>query len=373
MQRPDSLALGAQGMLGRVVYENDLGAWLLAAGIFAAATLLLFLLRRVLVRRLGARTRLTSTDVDDLGIQLVGRTRAYFILALALVAAAQVLALPERLLGIGHVVVVVATLFQLAVWGTALIDYALRRYAARDPEHAGASKMVVGVAGFILRALLWGIILLLALENLGFDVTALVAGLGIGGIAVALAVQNVLGDILAAMAIVADKPFVVGDFIIVGDYMGTVENIGMKTTRLRSLGGEQIVIANSDLIGSRIRNYKRMYERRVVFGLRVVYDTAPRALERVSAILREAVEAQDGVRFDRAHFVRFGEWGLEYEVVYHVLSPDYNVYMNIQQAINLALVSRFAEDGIEFAFPTRTVHVSGRLEGTAAAGTADRA
>ncbi|HEX6058783.1 MAG TPA: mechanosensitive ion channel family protein, partial [Gemmatimonadaceae bacterium] len=308
--------------------------------------------------RLASRARRTTTDIDDLGVELVGRTRAYFILALALSAGAHLLVLPARVLAAVRVVTILATLFQLAVWGTTLIDYALRRYAARDPEHAGANKMMVGVAGFLLRALLWGVILLLALENLGFDVTALVAGLGIGGVAVALAVQNVLGDLLAAMAIVADKPFVVGDFIILDGYMGTVEHIGMKTTRLRSLGGEQIVIGNADLLGSRIRNYKRMYERRILFTIGVTYDTPREKLERIPATIRAAVEAQEGVRFDRAHFFRFGDSSLDFETVYYVLSPDYTRYMDVQQAINLALVARFAEDGIEFAFPTRTLHLA---------------
>ena len=362
MQRSDTTALGAQGILDRVAYDNDLGAWLIAAGVFAAVVIVLFLARRFVAQRLASRARRTTTDIDDLGVQLVERTRGWFVVVVALAAATQVLVLPGRIVGIVRVVAIVATLFQLAVWGTALIDYALRRYAARDPEHAGASKMMVGVAGFILRALLWGIILLLALENLGFDVTALVAGLGIGGIAVALAVQNVLGDILAAMAIVADKPFVVGDFVILDDYMGTVENIGMKTTRLRSLGGEQIIISNTDMIGSRIRNYKRMYERRVLFTIGVTYDTPREKLERIPATIREAVEAQEGVRFDRAHFFRFSDSSLDIETVYYVLSPDYGRYMDIQQAINLALVSRFADDGIEFAFPTRTLHVTGTLE-----------
>ncbi len=362
MQGTDTTALAAQGILDRVAYENDLGAWLIGAAIFAAVAIGGILARRFVAERLASRARRTTTDIDDLGVQLVERTRAWFILALALAAATQVLVLPGRVVGIVRVVAIVATLFQLAGWGTALIDYALRRYAARDPEHAGANKMMVGVAGFILRALLWGIILLLALENLGFDVTALVAGLGIGGIAVALAVQNVLGDILAAMAIVADKPFVVGDFVVLDGYMGTVEHIGMKTTRLRSLGGEQIVISNTDMIGSRIRNYKRMYERRVLFTIGVTYDTPREKLERIPATIRAAVEAQEGVRFDRAHFFRFSDSSLDVETVYYVLSPDYNRYMDIQQAINLALVSRFAEDGIEFAFPTRTLHVTGALE-----------
>ena len=200
-------------------------------------------------------------------------------------------------------------------------------------------------------------ILLLILENVGVDVTALIAGLGVGGIAVALAAQNILGDLFSSMSIVLDKPFVLGDFIIVGDMMGTVEKIGLKTTRVRSLSGEQLIFSNSDLLGSRIRNFKRMQERRIVFSIGVAYDTPAEKLTAIPGMLRAAVEAQEPVRFDRAHFAKFGDSALIYEVVYFVLKPDYNLSMDIQQAINLRLFREFADRQIEFAFPTQTLHL----------------
>ena len=350
-------------LFGRAFYGNTVGEWLVAAGIFVGGILLLLVLRAAVTRRVSVFARRTASDVDDLGVELVRRTRAYFIVAMALASAAYVLVLPARVVGVVRLVAIIATLFQLAVWGMAVIDFGLRRYANRDGENAGAHKMMIGVAGFLLRGILWAIIILLALDNLGFNVAALIAGLGVGGIAVALAVQNILGDLLAAMSIVVDKPFVVGDFVVVGSELGTVEHIGMKTTRLRSLSGEQIIISNTDMLGARIRNMKRMYERRVLFQLGVTYDTPRETLERIPGMLREAIEAQERVRFDRAHFMRFGESSLDFEAVYYVLSPDYAAYMDVQQAIYLAIVSRFAAEGIEFAFPTRTLHVSGTLSG----------
>ena len=367
MQVVETVRTGAENLLERVYYDNDVASWLLAAGIFAGVAALLFVVRAVVEHRLGRAARRTRTDIDDLGVDLVRRTRWYFIVALAVAAAAQVLELPPRVVSVGRVVVKIATLFQLARWGMGLIDFGLRRYASRDGEEGGAHKMMVGVAGFLLRTVLFGVIALLALENLGFDITALVAGLGIGGVAVALAVQNVLGDLLAAMSIVVDKPFVVGDFVVVGSEMGTVEHIGMKTTRLRSLSGEQIVMSNTDMLGARIRNMTRMYERRVVFTIGVTYDTPRETLARIPATVRAAVEANESVRFDRSHLARFGESSLDFETVYFVLTPDYGRYMDIQQAINLTLIERFAAEGIEFAFPTRTLHVSGTLEGAATA------
>jgi len=202
-------------------------------------------------------------------------------------------------------------------------------------------------------------VLLLTLDNLGVDITALVAGLGIGGIAVALALQNVLGDLLASLSITLDQPFVIGDFLIVGDHMGSVEYVGIKTTRLRSLTGEQIVMSNADLLSSRVRNYGRMYERRIVFALGVAYETPREKLERIPPLLREIIEAQEGVRFDRAHFAKYGDFSLDFEIVYYVQSPEYGLYMDAQQAINFRIHEAFEDLGVQFAYPTQTLWIAG--------------
>jgi len=183
-----------------------------------------------------------------------------------------------------------------------------------------------------------------------------------------------LGDLFSYFVIVFDRPFEIGDFLIFGDILGSVEKIGIKTTRIRSLSGEQITVSNSDLTGSRVRNYKRMEQRRIVFGVGVVYDTPFEQLKKIPGIIREAVEAEELARFDRAHFARYGDWSLDFEVVYYVLSPDYNLYMDIQERINLAIFERFEAEGIGFAFPTRTVQLEaaggtgGALGGPAAGG-----
>jgi len=198
----------------------------------------------------------------------------------------------------------------------------------------------------------------LILDNIGVNISALLAGLGIGGIAVALALQNVLGDLLASLAILLDKPFEAGDFIVVDQYLGTVEHVGLKTTRIRSLSGEQIIVSNTDLLGSRIRNYKRMTTRRIEFAVDVVYGTPAEKVKRIPLLLRQSVEAQPQARFDRAHLKEFGPSALVYQIVYIVESPDYNVYMDTQQRINFAIIEHFEREGIDFAFPTRTVHLA---------------
>jgi small-conductance mechanosensitive channel len=345
--------------LSTVYYRNSLGAWLTAAGIALGAAVLFLLIRHFAVARLEALSKRTKNDWDDLAVRLLRRTRAYFLFFLGVRIAAEFLVLPAEARRGLRLATVILVLVQGAVWGNGLITFWTDRLTAQRQALAdGGSVMTIRLLGFAARLLLWSIIALMALANLGVDVTALVAGLGIGGIAIALAVQNILGDLFGALSIMLDKPFVVGDFIIVDNYMGTVENVGIKTTRLRSLSGEQLIISNSDLLKARIRNFRRMWERRVVFTIGVTYGTPHATLARVPDMLRGIIESQEKTRVDRVHFFRFGDSSLDFEVVYYVASPDYNVYMDIQQAINLELVRRFEAEGIEFAFPTRTIHVA---------------
>lgn len=337
---------------------NTVAAWLTAGGILVGGTLLLLLVRRLVVGRLTKIAARTTTDLDDLAVDLVKRTRAYFILAVALVSGTLALDLPARWERGRHVFIVIAVLLQLGVWGNGLITYWLERYMRRSGR-TGSMATTLGAIGFLGRGVLWLLLFILALDNLGFEITTLVTGLGIGGIAIALAVQNILGDLFGALSIFLDKPFVVGDFIVVDTFMGTVEHIGLKTTRLRSLSGEQIVMANAELLKARIRNYQSMRERRQVFMLGVQYDTSPELAEQIPQIIREVVQAQPLARLDRTHFASFGESALNFETVYYILSGEYNAFMDTQQAINLGLMRRFAELGIQFAFPTRTVVVRG--------------
>ena len=200
--------------------------------------------------------------------------------------------------------------------------------------------------GFFAQLALWSLVVLLALENLGFNITTLLAGLGIGGIAMALAAQGILGDIFASMTIALDRPFAIGDFITIDNVMGTVEHIGLKTTRLRSISGEQIIIANTDLLKSRVRNFKRLTERRVEFTIGVSYDMPAAKLALIPAIMRDAIEGQPQTRFDRAHFKQYGENALVFEAAFYFRDPDYNRYMDVQQAINLAIYGRLQQEGI---------------------------
>jgi small-conductance mechanosensitive channel len=210
----------------------------------------------------------------------------------------------------------------------------------------------------IINAVLWGIGLLFIFNNFGYDVTAIVAGLGIGGIAIALAAQNILGDLFNYFVIFFDRPFEIGDFITVDDKKGTVEYIGIKTTRLKSITGEQLVFSNSDLTNSRIHNFKRMQRRRILFSLGVIYQTPPDLLEKIPTILKDIVAAQPNITFDRAHFAKFGASSLDYEVVYFVETSEYTTYMDLQQKINMQIFHAFAAEKIEFAYPTQTLFLT---------------
>ena len=340
-------------------FHNPIEAWFAAGIAFTIVGATLAILRSVVVRRLGKIAERTATTADDAIVDLLRRTRYFFILTAAVAAATLFLDLPARTLTIGRLLGTIALILQIAIWGNGLITFWFSNYAERKAGGDISSRTTIAAFSFAARGILWVMLALVALNRLGIDVTTLITGLGVGGIAIALAVQNVLGDLFAALAIVLDKPFVVGDTIGVDTSVGTVEHIGLKTTRIRSVTGEQLIFSNTDLLRSRIRNLKRMQERRVLFTVGVTYDTAPDTVARIPTMLREAVEAQEHVRFDRSHFTAYGDSSLNFETVYFVLSPDYLTYANTNQAVNLAVFRRFSSEGIEFAFPTRTVYVKG--------------
>ncbi|MBD3161924.1 MAG: mechanosensitive ion channel [Candidatus Eisenbacteria bacterium] len=335
---------------------NEIGRWLIAIGTGLVTHVTLRIVVGVVAGRLEKLTSRTSTSWDDLVIFMVRRTKFFFLFLLAVFVAAQLVVLPDRLLQIVQAAVVLGFLLQAGVWLNAAVTFWLEESRKKDLAEDRSRATTVGAMAFVVRLAVWSIVLLLGLDNLGIDVTALITGLGIGGIAIALAVQNILGDLFSSLSIILDKPFLVGDFLIIDDLLGTVETIGLKTTRIRSLSGEQLIFSNSDLLRSRIRNYGRMFQRRVLFSVGVTYQTPRAKLQKMPGILREAVEAQEKTRFDRAHFKAYGDFSLVFEVVYFVLEPDYNLYMDIQQAVNFAIHERFEAEGIEFAYPTQTLY-----------------
>ena len=342
----------------RVIYGNELGTWLISLLAGVAAFVVLCLLKRLLLHRIVALTERTKTQFDDLLVDIFKRSWVLVLLAVSLWVASLALHLPSAEATI-RVVLWILVLLQVAVIGSGVITYFAGRWTAITPEKEDAATTAAYKSLAVLaRIVLWATILLLALDSIpGVEVNTLIAGLGIGGIAVALAVQTVLGDAFASVSILLDKPFEVGDFINVGDYSGTVEYIGLKSTRLRSLTGEQVVFGNSALLSSRIRNYKRMQERRATFTIGVACETPYEKLVRIPEILEGIVKAQPETEFIWARFATYGEYSLDFEVVYKMLTVNYNTFIEVQQAINLAIYKCFEEEGISLPYPTQTLHI----------------
>lgn len=342
-----------------LIFGNDIVQWATACGIALASILALHLLLRLTRGRFAAFARHTATTWDDLILHTLGRTRWFFLIGTGCYAGSIALELPHGADLVLFSITVGIVLIQIGMWSSGALVFWAHDYRERSLKEDRAATTTLGALVFLGQLVIWSAVALLVLQNAGVDITALITGLGIGGIAVALALQKVLGDLFSSLAIVFDKPFVLGDFVIVGELMGSVEKVGLKTTRIRSLSGEQLVFSNSDLLDSRIRNYGRMYERRVLFSLGVTYSTERSLLREIPGIVRAAVEAQGKqTRFDRSHFSGYGDFALGFESVYYVLSPDYNRYMDIQQAIYLRIHEEFERRGIEFAYPTQTLYLA---------------
>lgn len=354
--------------LATPLWGNALVAWLQALAVTLGLLLLAALVKGLVRRHFAAAGRRAAaagglgSAAHELTLAVLRQTRWGVLLLPAVYLGAMALTLPRRGAGILRTLTILAVLFQVALWVGVAIDVWVSRERRRRLDVDAASATLLGSLRFVLRLTVWVILGLVALDNLGVNISALVTGLGVGGIAVALALQNILGDILASLSIAIDKPFVLGDTIQVDNLVGTVEDVGLKTTRLRALSGEQLIFSNGDLLKSRIRNLKRMTDRRVTLAFGVDLQTAADKLAKIPPLLRAIVIAQPGVRFDRAHFKGIGQTSLDFEAVYFVPDPDYNLYMDTQQAVLLALLRGLAGEEIRLAQPDRTLWAPAEID-----------
>lgn len=341
------------------LFGASVGNVAVAALVVVLAYFAMALALRLALSRLTLLAERTTMRADDVVVEVLRGTNRGLVFLVALLIGVGMLDLPDRWASRVSQLWFLALAVQVALWANKAVTVGLRAYAERQSAAgAGPVSAAATLVSWGLRTLLWAIVLLAMLSNLGINITAFVASLGVGGIAIALAAQNILGDLFASVAIAVDKPFEVGDFIVLGSVAGTVEAVGVKTTRIRSLGGEQIVMSNTELLKQTVSNYKRLTERRIVFGFGVTYDTTAEQAAAIPGLVKQIVEESEKLRFDRAHFKSFGDSSLDYELVYYVLDPGYAVYMDEQQRINLSLMRELKALGVEFAFPTRTVHVS---------------
>jgi small-conductance mechanosensitive channel len=333
--------------------QNKISDYLIALAILFMAIITIKILRHFVLIRLKKWAQKTANRLDDAIIRIF---EIYLIPIVYLgsfyLAISNLTLQPILDRAIDVLTIILATILGIR-FIVSLAEYFLRIYwIANHKEHPNLDTSINALVPAI-RTIVWIIGIIFLLDNLGFDISAVVASLGIGGVAIALASQGVLQDLFSYFSILFDRPFELGDFIIVGDYLGTVEYVGIKTTRLKSISGEEIVIANTDLTSSRIRNFKRMKQRRIVFQFGVTYETTKEQLEIIPNLVKNIIENTQNTTFDRAHFSSYGDFSLNFEVVYFINSNDYYQYMDAQQQINLKLKEEFAKQKIEFAYPTQ--------------------
>ena len=346
-----------QGFLNQTLWGNTAERYLIAVGIFIAGIVLIKIFKTIVLYRLKKWADKTETTLDDFLIKGVEKSIVPLLYYGIFYVAVTSLILNPQFQKILQIVSLVILTFFIVRFVSSTIMFTLTYFIKKQERGDEKARQLRGMT-VLINVFVWVIGIVFLMDNLGFNISAVVAGLGIGGIAIALAAQAILGDLFSYFVIFFDRPFEVGDFIIVGDKVGAVEYTGIKTTRIRALSGEQLVFSNTDLTNSRIHNYKKMERRRVVFKLGVIYQTTAEQLESIPKIVREIIESQQDVTFDRGHFATYGDFSLNFEFVYYVTGADYNKYMDIQQSINMKIYRTFEEKGIEFAYPTQTLFVN---------------
>lgn len=332
--------------------------WLLSSLVTIAAYITLHFVWRISLNRFSRIAEQSNRQLDEIVVGVLRSTRIRTLMLFALLIGFHFLDIPQKWANrLDHLSFLIVGI-QIAIWfSEAITIWAHMQITRHSTDGEAPNTVITAILAWVFKAVVWSIVLLAILSNIGINITAFIASLGIGGVAVALAVQNILSDLFASLAIGLDKPFVIGDFVVFGDVSGTIEKVGLKTTHIRSISGEQIVCSNTELLKNTIHNYKRMSKRRVEFGFGVTYETPPEVLAGIPAIVKTAITRLENTRFDRAHFNSFGPSSLDFVVVYFISSSDFNLYMDIQQAINLYIMEKFQEINVEFAYPTTTLHV----------------
>ena len=338
------------------ILGNTVGDFIGATIAFIVFLFVFKIFQFVILRRLGILAEKTKTDIDDTLVKIVKSLRPPFYSFIAFYFAVQFLTLSSTLSKVLDSLLVIWVVYQVIIAAQILIEYIFVK-ALKNEEDKGAQG-AFGVIKNVIGAVLWMLGILVILSNMGVNITSVIAGLGIGGIAIAFAFQNILEDLFSSFAILFDKPFKVGDFIVVGEHKGVVQKMGIKTTRLKSLGGEEIVISNKELTSARLQNFKKMEERRIGFNFGVTYETPTEKLKTIPETVKDIIDSIEKARFDRSHFSQFDDSALTFETVYYVTTSDYAVYRDIQQEINLRVKESFEKDSIDMAYPTQTIYLN---------------
>ncbi len=355
-----------QDFLNQTFLGNSYYAYMIALIIFISGITIIYLFEKIILRKLKKWSENTATKLDDLLIKGIEKSILPLLFFGIFYISVNTLTLSKEFVTVFNIITSIVLTFFVVRVIVSIVNFSLKTYLRKYEDNERRERQLKGIKG-LLNLLIWSIALVFLLDNLGVKISAVIAGLGIGGIAVALAAQAVLGDLFSYFVIFFDRPFEIGDFIIVGEKLGVVEHIGIKTTRIRSLSGEQLVFSNTDLTNSRVHNFKKMERRRVVFNLGVIYQTPSAKLKKIPEIVKDIVSKQKDATFDRGHFAAYGDFSLNFEFVYFVDGADFNKYMDIQQAINISIYEAFEKEGIEFAYPSQTLFINKMNQGKDAA------
>ncbi len=337
-----------------VYFGNPLKDWAIAFGIVIVAFSIIKILRLPVLKRFKKWSDRTTNSFDDFLVLAIEKCVIPFLYFAAIYAALHYLTFPARVNRVVEVALLFIITFYVLRLLSSAVQYSIFTFLGRQEDSETKQKQARGLI-LIFKAIIWIVGIVFLMNNLGYNVTTIITGLGIGGIAVALAAQTILGDLFSYFVIFFDRPFEIGDFLKVDDKVGSVEYIGVKTTRIRAISGEQLIFSNKDLTDSRVHNFKRMERRRVVFSIGVVYQTSAEQLRKIPEIIKGIIDDIEGATFDRSHFSEFGDFSLNFENVYYIAGPDYTEYMNRQQTMYIQIFEAFEKENIEFAYPTQTL------------------
>ena len=347
--------MNIETFLNYEILGNSGHDFLMAFGMLLGLSLLFYFFQKVILSRLKKITKKTKADVDDFLLCVIDNIKPPFYFIIAFYISAHDLKMSEFISRIVFGVFIIFVIIQGILVLQKTVDYLIRKKFSKAKEKDQDKEAMIKLLGQIIKGALWIVGGLLVLSNLGVNVNSLIAGLGIGGIAIALALQNILGDMFASFSIFIDKPFKVGDFIKAGADSGTVKKIGFKTSRIRTLTGDELVIPNKELVESRIRNFKKMKERRASFVVGVEYETELDKLEKIPQIIKDIFTKMKKTELKYVYFKTYGASSLDFEIIYNISTPSFDELIKIKQLLNIEIFKKFKEEGINFAYPTQKI------------------
>lgn len=351
-----------QHILQTTYLSNSVEQLLYSLSLFLAISFGMYVLKEIIIVRLRVLAKKTEFEFDDIVIKALKDIGTGFYIIIPFYFASTLLNIPQVATNWIWKITLLVTIFYGVGFAEKIILYFISLYIAKNSQDEVTKDTIQNIAKWVLRVSLYVIGIAIFLQNIGFQISAVLGGLGIGGIAIAFAIQNVLGDLFSFFSIYFDKPFKPGDFIVVGTDKGTVEKVGIKSTRIKTLQGEELVLANSEITSARINNYRVMETRRVAMNIGVVYETPLEKLKEIPQIIQKIIDDEEFANFERVHLETLADYALIYELVFHITDKEYTTYMKTKQSVNFKIIEEFEKHGIEFAYPTQQLYLTNNPE-----------